>query len=48
MAKRFGSATGATKRDTVRHRTSIGQSKLSRPKNKSKRADFKKYRGQGK
>ena len=47
MAKRFG-ATGTKSRETIRKRTSIGQSKLSRPKNKSKRADFKKYRGQGK
>lgn len=29
-------------------RTSIGHSKLSRPKNKQKRRSFKKYRGQGK
>lgn len=47
MAKRFGAA-GTKSRETIRKRTSIGQSKLSRPKNKRKRADFKKYRGQGK
>jgi hypothetical protein len=29
-------------------RTSIGQSPNSRPKNKSKKRDFKPYRGQGK
>ncbi len=29
-------------------RTSIGQSVRSRPKNKQKRRNFKKYRGQGK
>jgi len=29
-------------------RTSIGQSRLSRPKNKHKRRNFKRYRGQGK
>ena len=29
-------------------RTSIGQSIRSRPKNKSKRRNFKKYKGQGK
>lgn len=29
-------------------RTSIGQSVNSRPKNKSKRRSFKRYRGQGK
>jgi hypothetical protein len=29
-------------------RTSIGQSVNSRPKNKNKRRNFKRYRGQGK
>ena len=29
-------------------RTSIGQSERSRPKNKHKRRNFKRYRGQGK
>jgi len=29
-------------------RTSIGQSVRSRPKNKQKRRNFKKYKGQGK
>ena len=31
----------------TKKRTSIGQSTRSRPKNKSKRQSFKKYRGQG-
>jgi len=31
-----------------KHRTSIGNSAQSRPKNKHKRASFKRYRGQGK
>ena len=32
----------------VRKRTSIGHSSRSKPKNKSKRANFKKYNRQGK
>ena len=32
----------------VKKRTSIGNSLLSRPKNKYKKRDFKRYRGQGK
>ena len=32
----------------VKKRTSIGNSSRSRPKNKNKRAQYKKYRGQGK
>ncbi|MBT6325265.1 MAG: hypothetical protein HOJ35_04805 [Bdellovibrionales bacterium] len=32
----------------VKKRTSIGKSRRSTPKNKSKKANFKKYRGQGK
>ena len=32
----------------TKKRTSIGQSSRSRPKNKNKRQNFKKYRGQGK
>ena len=32
----------------TKKRTSIGQSSRSRPKNKNKRENFKKYRGQGK
>ena len=34
--------------DTVKKRTAIGDSNLSRPKNKNKRRSWKKYRGQGK
>lgn len=32
----------------TKKRTSIGQSSRSRPKNKNRRENFKKYRGQGK
>jgi hypothetical protein len=32
----------------VKKRTSIGNSTRSRPKNKNKRRNWKKYRGQGK
>ena len=32
----------------VKKRTSIGSSSRSRPKNKNKREQYKKYRGQGK
>jgi len=32
----------------VRKRTSIGQSPMSRPNNKHKRRNWKRYRGQGK
>ena len=32
----------------TKKRTSIGSSSRSRPKNKNKRENFKKYRGQGK
>ena len=34
-------------RQGTKKRTSIGQSNMSRPKNKRVRASFKKYRGQG-
>ena len=37
-----------TRREVVKKRTSIGDSALSRPKNKNKRRSWKKYRGQGK
>jgi len=33
--------------EPVKKRTSIGSSTRSRPNNKSKRASWKKYRGQG-
>ena len=35
------------KRQGTKKRTSIGQSNMSKPKNKRVRASFKKYRGQG-
>lgn len=47
MAKAPKAQKVNTKRPSVKKRTSIGKSTLSRPKNKSKRASFKKYRGQG-
>jgi hypothetical protein len=34
-------------RQGTKKRTSIGQSNMSKPKNKRVRASFKKYRGQG-
>ena len=37
-----------TRRDSVKKRTSIGNSVRSRPKNKYKKRTWKKYRGQGK
>ncbi len=36
------------KRETIKKVTSIGNSKRSMPKNKSKRRNWKRYRGQGK
>jgi len=52
MAKRMGGGSANAKKTLNRmgtkKRTSIGSSNLSRPKNKHTRADFKKYRGQGK
>ena len=36
------------KRDRVKKVTSIGDSVRSRPKNKSKKRSWKRYRGQGK
>ena len=47
MAKRIYQPS-AIKRDRIRKRTSIGNSARSRPKNKNKRRNWKKYRGQGK
>jgi hypothetical protein len=35
------------KNDRVRKKTTIGQSNLSRPLNKHKRKQWKKYKGQG-
>ena len=40
--------TLAMKLEPVKKRTSIGNSVRSRPKNKNKKRDYKKYRGQGK
>jgi hypothetical protein len=40
--------TSLRKKNTVPKRTSIGKSRRSRPKNKHKKANWKKYRGQGK
>ena len=37
-----------SRRDAVKKRTSIGDSVRSRPKNKNKRRNWKRYRGQGK
>jgi hypothetical protein len=37
-----------SKKKGVKKRTSIGKSRRSTPKNKSKKANFKRYRGQGK
>ena len=37
-----------TKKTRFRKRTSIGNSGYSRPKNSSKKRNWKKYRGQGK
>jgi len=36
------------KKDRIKHVTSIGHSVRSTPKNKKKRASWKRYRGQGK
>ena len=36
-----------TKQFSVKKRTSIGNSLRSRPKNKNKKRNWKKYRGQG-
>lgn len=45
MATRVGSASAV---QTVKKVTSIGKSVRSRPKNKSAKRNWKKYRGQGK
>jgi len=48
MAKRTAYGLTHTKKSKVTpKRTSIGKSKNTRPKNKHKRANWKKYRGQG-
>ena len=46
MVKKMGNIH-APKNPSFKHRTSIGRSSFSRPKNKHKRRSFKKYRGQG-
>jgi hypothetical protein len=38
----------SAKLDSVKKRTSIGDSVRSRPKSKNKKRNWKKYRGQGK
>jgi len=52
MAKAKGGANGAAKitfkKSSVKKRTSIGNGKASRPKNKSVRRSTKAYVGQGK
>jgi|TARA_R110000822_G_scaffold1244_7_gene5570 hypothetical protein len=49
MAKASKSTSGQKKVISEQHlRTSIGQSVNTRPKNKSKKRDFKPYKGQGK
>ena len=45
MATRVGSASAVQR---VKKTTSIGKSVRSRPKNKSAKRNWKKYRGQGK
>jgi len=47
MAKRIH-VPSSIKKDTVKKRTSIGDSARSRPKGKHKKRTWKKYRGQGK
>ena len=48
VQKRAKSTVGTVWRPlAVKKRTSIGQSPLSRPSNKHKRRNWKKYRGQG-
>ena len=48
MAKRPNWTTVIRRITTVQKRTSIGRSKNSRPKNKHKKRNWKRYRGQGK
>ena len=47
MAKKIH-LPSSIKKETVKKRTSIGDSPRSRPKNKNKKRNWKKYRGQGK
>ena len=49
MATKTGSiSSNAIKMNRVEKRTSIGNSVRSSPKNKSKKRNWKRYRGQGK
>ena len=48
MAKPRRQTVGFKKKRPTPKRTSIGKSKNSRPKNKYKKKNWKKYRGQGK
>ncbi len=48
MTKTQNLTAGAPKHETPKKVTSIGHSKRSMPKNKSKRRSWKRYRGQGK
>ena len=50
LSKNMKKAKGLpnSRRDAVKKRTSIGDSVRSRPKNKHKKRNWKKYRGQGK
>ena len=47
MAKPRKQTVGFKKKRTTPKRTSIGKSLNSRPKNKHKKANWKRYRGQG-
>jgi len=48
MAKRKGQTRAIKRKKPTPKRTSIGRSNNSRPKNKHKKRNWKKYRGQGK
>ena len=48
MARRSIFGISQKRRTSKPKRTSIGKSRRSRPKNKHKKAGWKKYRGQGK
>ena len=47
MAKAKGWTSFLYRKNKVEKRTSIGKSKNTRPKNKHKKKNWKKYRGQG-
>ena len=48
MAKSKTKILSNKKKVGVKKRTSVGKSRRSKPTNKSKRANWKRYRGQGK